>query len=108
MDDEIPQARTLALMVLLALWCSAWVYSIVFFVDAGLTGDGINRGLDRISGFLGWQGVAGMLAFAVWGVGLGFPKGSPIRKTSAVPLGMALALILLIIGFVIWGRFSRP
>ena len=95
-------------MVLLALWCAAWVYSVVFLMNTDPTGDGFTRGVNRITGFLGWQGVAGMLAFAVWGVGLGFPKGSGIRRTSAVPLGTALALILLIVGMVVWARFTHP
>lgn len=95
-------------MLTLALWLVAWGYSVVFVISADPTGDGFTRGLNRISGFLGWQGVAGMLAFAVWGVGLGFPKSSGIRRISAVPLGMALALILLIIGVVVWGGFTQP
>ncbi len=100
------QSRMFLLMVMFALWLAASTYSVVFLISVAPTGDGFARGLNRITGFLGWQGVAGMLAFAVWGVGLGFPKGSGIRRTSAVPLGMALALILLIVGFVIWGRFN--
>ena len=95
-------------MALLALWCAAWAYSIVFLINVEPIGDGFTRGLNRVSGCLGWQGVAGMLAFAVWGVGLGFPKRSGIRRISAVPLGMALALILLLIGFVVWARFTHP
>ena len=95
-------------MVMIALWLAASAYSVAFLINVEPTGDGFTRGLNRVSGFLGWQGVAGMLAFAVWGVGLGFPKGSGIRRISAVPLGMALALILLLIGLVIWARFTHP
>jgi hypothetical protein len=96
------------LMVMFALWLAASAYSVVFLISIEPSGDGFTRGMNRVSGFLGWQGVAGMLAFAVWGVGLGFPNGSGIRRTSAVPLGMALALILLLIGLVIWARFTHP
>lgn len=106
--DENSQSRMFLLMVMFALWLGASAYSVVFLIDTDPAGDGFTRGLNRITGFLGWQGVAGMLAFAVWGVGLGFPKGSGIRRTSAVPLGIALALILLIIGIVIWARFTHP
>lgn len=94
------ERRLWLLMVLLALWLAAYGYSVIFVLSTQVEGSGFTRGLGRISGFLGWQGVAGTLAFASWGVGRGFPRRTGIRRISAVPLGMALAVIFLILGAV--------
>ncbi len=87
------------LMVLLALWVAAWGYSI-FFLTLSPDKDG---GITRSVGFLGWQGVAGILAFGCWGIGWSFPKGSGIRRVSAVPLVMALALLVVGLGMAMFG-----
>lgn len=108
MSQEKDQIRLFLLMAMLALWLVAWGYSLVFLALTQPTGDGFTRGMNRITGFLGWQGVAGMLAIAVWGVGRGFPKGSGVRKVSIFPLGMVLVLLLAIAGLVLWGRFAVP
>lgn len=100
-------ARTFMLMVLLAFWAAAWGYSLVPLLSAG-AGDDQTGGLVRLGGFLGWQGIAGMFALALWGLGRGFPKRSGVRRISLVPLGMALALLLALIGTVIWARFGHP
>lgn len=102
MDEQTNQATLLILMAILALWAAAWGYSFVFAVSSVAQGDGFTRGLNRITGFLGWQGVAGMLAFACWGVGRGFPAKSGVRRMSAVPLSLALVLIVLVLGMVFW------
>ncbi|MGB5560523.1 MAG: hypothetical protein WBN04_21215 [Paracoccaceae bacterium] len=107
MSDNPQDGKALALMVLLALWAAAWGYSLVpLFQDP--TGDGFTRGLNRLRGFLGWQGIAGMIALALWGIGRGFPRRSGIRRISGVPLGMAFALLLVLVGLVLWGRMSHP
>jgi len=95
-------------MAMLALWAAAWGYSFVFALSTVAQGDGFTRGLNRIAGFLGWQGVAGMFAFACWGVGRGFSIGSGIRRISAVPLGLALALVIVVLGVVFWSWLGHP
>ena len=107
MAEARDDARTFMLMVLLAFWAAAWGYSLVPLFSAG-TGDDQTGGLVRLRGFLGWQGIAGMFALALWGVGRGFPKRSGVRRISLVPLGMALALLLALIGTVIWARLGHP
>ncbi len=104
-EDEARAAerRTMVLMALMALWLAAYGYSIIHLITTAPIGSGFTRGLNRFTGFLGWQGVAGMLAFGCWGIGWSFPKGSGIRRASAVPLVLALALVLVIIGMVIFG-----
>ena len=46
-------------------------------------------GLSNVRMSLGWQAIAGLLAFAIWGVGWGLPKSNGIRRMSSVPLVMA-------------------
>jgi len=106
MDDEHNQTRLFLLVAVWALWLGAVIYSVVFLLTEPATGDGFTRGMNRITGFLGWQGVAGTLAVGVWGVGRGFAKGSGARRISAVPLWLALALVLSIVALVVWLRFN--
>ena len=99
MADENSETQTLMLMVLLALWLAAWAYSVVLLLSAWQAGPGPNR----MIGFFGWQGVAGILAFTCWGVGASFAKGSGIRQVSAVPLAMAFTLALVVTGMTLFG-----
>jgi len=101
MAGDKSETRKLLLMALLALWVAAFGYSIIFAATTPTSGDGFTRGMNRITGFLGWQGVAGTLAFACWGVGWSFERGLGIRRISTVPLGMALLVILAIIGWTV-------
>ena len=107
MTDPAGDGKRLILMVLLALWVAAWGLSVAQLFAAP-TGDGFTRGMNRMSGFLGWQGVAGMIALALWGVGRGLPKGSGARRISAVPLGMTLAVLAALVGVVLWARLNHP
>lgn len=107
MSENPQDGKSLGLMVLLALWVAAWGYSLVpLFAEP--TSDGFTRGMNRMAGFLGWQGVAGMIALALWGIGRGLPNGSGARRISGVPLGMALALLLVLVGMVLWAQLSHP
>ncbi len=91
------------LMALLALWLGAYIYSVVVLVAAGPEVEATLPYLKRDIGFLGWQGVAGIIAFGCWGVGWSFPKGTGIRRISGLPLGMALAMVLVISGMSVFG-----
>jgi len=108
MDEQKNQATLLLLMAMLALWVAAWGYSFVFVFFTDAQGDGFTRGLNRITGFLGWQGIAGMFAFACWGVGRGFPAKSGIRRISSLPLGLVLALGVVVLGMVFWSWLRHP
>lgn len=96
MAERIRQNRLFLLIALLAIWLLAFGYSIVFFIAVEPQGQNAGYGLTRWQGFLGWQGIAGTVSIAIWGVGRSFRHNPGIRHVSAVPLGMALALILLI------------
>jgi len=102
MADDKGDTRKLVLMALLALWLAAYGYSIIFALSAPAEGSGFTRGMNRIAGFSGWQGVAGILAFGCWGLGWSFARGSGIRRISVVPMWMALAVILAIVGWVVF------
>ena len=94
MAEDAHERRMWMMMALLALWLAVYGYSIMSLWNAGqMTG-----GASRFAAFLGWQGAAGILAFAVWGVGRGFPKRTGIRHISSAPLGLALAMALLVLG----------
>ncbi len=98
--DSKDDSRALLLMGLLVLWLAAYGYSVVVLVTtrplpAAVPGSG------PMVGFLGWQGIAGMVAFACWGVGRSFPRGSGIRRVAAVPIVMALALVLVMSGLAV-------
>ena len=105
MAESRDDTRKFIMMVLIALWAAAWGYSLVA-VFADPTGDGFSRGLNRVKGFLGWQGIAGMIALALWGVGREFDRNSGLRRISGVPLGMALALLLALGGAWLWVQVS--
>ncbi len=97
-------SRALLLMGLLALWLAAYGYSVVVLVTTQPVPAATIPEAKRMVGFLGWQGVAGMVAFACWGVGWSFPRGSGIRRVAAVPIVMALALVLVMAGLAVFGN----
>ncbi len=103
MAVEKQDSKTLLLMGLLALWLAVYGYSIIYYLTTGDKSSATLPGLSRVAGFMGWQGVAGMIAFGCWGIGWSFPKSSGIRRISAVPLGMALALVLAVLGMAVFG-----
>lgn len=98
--------RRLWVVILFALWFLAFGYAFVAFWITPPEGDGFTRGSNRVLSFLGWQGIAGMIAVALWGVGRGWPKGAPARRMTAVPLALALLLVAGIIGVIAWARFG--
>ena len=98
--EELLERRLLALMVLLALWLAAGIVSVMVL----LRSQPLGPGLSPMQGFLGWQGVAGMLGFGCWGIGMGFPRGSPVRRVAAIPLAVALALVLVMVLLWLPGR----
>ncbi|MEO0692488.1 MAG: hypothetical protein AAFY90_06405 [Pseudomonadota bacterium] len=98
--------RMLLLIGLGAVWVLAYGYSFAVFALTEPTGDGFVRGMNRVRVFFGWQGVAGMLAIAIWGLGRQWPKGSPARRISLVPIGLALLLIAGISGLILWTQVT--
>jgi hypothetical protein len=97
-------SRRFLLTLLFAVWAMAFAYSFHVFAIAAPSGDGFARGLNRVMQFLGWQGVAGVVAVAVFGVSRAWPKGSAVRRMGAVPLFLAGLLVAAILGTILWAR----
>ena len=82
------------LMLVLTAWVIAWALSVPAFNPDGQVGGRV---------FAGWQGMAGMLAVAAYGLGRSWPPGTSVRSVAAIPLIVA---ILVGIGMTaaLWGR----
>lgn len=104
--SEPDDTRRLLLTALFAIWVLAYGYSFVAFATTEPDGDGFTRGTNRIAQFLGWQGMAGLLAIAVFGVSRAWPQGSGVRRLATAPLLLALLLVAVIAGVIVWARFA--
>lgn len=89
-------------IALYAAWVMVFAYSFVAYARAPYEGAGFPDGLNKPAVFLGWQGIAAMLALAVFGVSRGWPKGCAERGLGWVPLGFALVLAALVGAFIVW------
>ena len=94
------------LTVLAAVWLMAFVYSFAGLVFIAPEGTGFLRGFNRVQSFLGWQGIAGVVAIGVFGVSRAWAQGTPVRRLGVVPLGLALLLVLGILAVIAWASFS--
>ncbi|HBS48712.1 MAG TPA: hypothetical protein DEA05_00795 [Rhodobacteraceae bacterium] len=99
-------SRPVLTRVLLALWGVTCLASLGYLFLVEPTGDGFTRGLNRITGFLGWQIVAGVLAVLTWWAGRGLPKRGALRWLSRLPGLWALLLVAAIAGLILWARLS--
>lgn len=87
----------LLLTVLFAAWAMA--FAVAFYAAA------VASDLEaRTVSFLGWQGVAGTLAIAVFGVSRNWPAGNAVRRLGLVPLAFAAFLAATIVAVVFWAR----
>lgn len=98
--------QRLLLTVLFTAWLIAFGYAFYAFATTLPGGGGFVRGMNRITSYLGWQGLAGMISIAVFSVGRGWPKGSAVRRMSATPILVAILHIVAIVGVILWARTS--
>ena len=89
------EARINLVLGLMALWMGAWLISLW----AWILREEPSQGISNLQTALGWQGIAGMIAFAIWAVGFGLPSENGVKRLSAVPLGMSA----FVCGLVIFG-----
>ena len=82
-----------AIWIVLTLWLGAMGLS-AFALTADPTGDGFTRGLNRLGGFVGWQGAGMILALVAWLAARVLPKGDPLRWLARVPGWWAVLLLL--------------
>ena len=99
MSDNRQETRAFLLMVVLAFWAAAFGYSVLFFTK----GVDVSAGLNQMTGFLGWQGVAAMFAFAGYGLGRSFENDSGIRRVSAVPCALAVLMFVVVVAMYVLG-----
>ena len=100
------ETRAFWMMVLGTAWVLAWAGSFSVFAWLEPTGDGFMRGMNRVMAFFGWQGIAAMLSFAVWGLGRNWPPRHSIRRLSLIPVGLALLLGLLVLVIVTGSQYE--
>lgn len=96
--------RRFVLTALYAAWVIVFGYAFVAYSQAPYEGAGFPDGLNKPAVYLGWQGVAGMIAVAVFGLGLAWPRGSGVRRIASVPLILALLHLALIGAVMVWAR----
>lgn len=99
--------KKLAWMVL-AFWALAYGGSLAIFGLVEPSGSGFTRGLNRVTGFFGWQIGAAFLAMIVWYLGRHFDKGTMWRWLCRVPLLLAAGLVLLVVGLILVANLNRP
>ena len=94
------------LMIWSTAWLLTWAGSFLAFWLVEPAGDGFVRGLNRVTTFLGWQGIAAMFSIPVYRVSRGWPKGSAPRRIGLVPIIAAGVLLLAILTLIAWARFT--
>ena len=77
MTRDPSDGRRLALTASFAAWLMAFVHAFFAGFDSGF----------RL--YAGWQGIAAVLAVAVFGIGRAWPSGSAVRRMAAFPLVVA-------------------
>jgi hypothetical protein len=92
---------------IVAFWTALFVLSFVVAFLLEPTGDGFTRGLNRISAFLVWQGIAVAVAVPAWLTGRG-GVGSGTRWLSRMPAIVHSLIVLLVIGLILAVRFTQP
>jgi len=90
--------------VLYAAWVIVFAYAFVAYNNAPHEGAGFPDGLYKPVVFLGWQGIAGVLAFAVFGVSRVWPRGASARTLGNIPLIIAALVAASVVGFVVWAE----
>lgn len=99
------QNRNTLFWAILAIWALAYAASLWALFVLEPSGDGFTRGLNRLSSFVGWQILAATLALIVWLLARPWASGL-IRWIARLPGLLAIALIGLIVGVIIWAQFK--
>ena len=105
-DDDRTTKRVLA--ALLLAWVGVFAYAFWQFHATQPTGDGFVRGLNRVTGFLGWQALAAAIAVAAFVKGRRLPHGDTLRAVSMLPLILLVLGLLGIVGVVLWAILAHP
>lgn len=87
------------------LWLGIYTWSFSPFILTEPTGDGFTRGMNRVTTFLGWQLLAGLVALGIWRGGRIFERSSAGRWIARLPILLFSLLVLAIAAFFIYGIF---
>lgn len=96
------------LIGLLVLWAATYLASFIVPALSEATGDGFTRGLNRVTIFFGWQIAAGMMALIVWMLGRSEEVSTSMRWLSRLPGFLAAALLIFIVGVILWAALQKP
>lgn len=97
--------RKQTLIVLLLIWATLWVASLLVPAALSPTGDGFTRGMNRVSAFFGLQFAAGIIGLAIFSFR---PDAGPLRWLSVLPAGLAGGLIAGVVGLILWAWLMHP
>lgn len=91
-------------------WVAAIILSFVHPRFIAPTGDSFTRGLNRLGAVMGWQALALFLAFilAIIVIGIVKPRTWLLRIAGFGPIIISGAAVLLVVGSLLWARFSKP
>jgi hypothetical protein len=92
----------------LALWVLVFAGSFVVPWLTPASGDGFTRGLNRITGFFGWQLAAGVVAVVVWVLGSRFGRKSAARRISRLPAAAFGLLVVAVLAVILAANFRNP
>jgi len=102
-------SRRLLVLLSFLVWLAVFAISILGPMNTEATGDGVTRGLNRISAFLGWQLLATIIAIAVFCIGLRKPPLQPLaRWASRLPIMLQGVLVLFFVGLIAYLNLSKP
>lgn len=94
------------LVALLLVWAVAYIASFALPATMAPTGDGFTRGLNRVGTFFGWQIGACLLAVLIWMVGRSAALSRRMIWVTRLPAILAGALIVFVIGVILWANFG--
>ncbi len=92
---------------LLGVWLAVYVWSVLVMQTTPAEGDGFTRGMNRITSFLAWQGVAAVLGLLIWRLGQSFAPATAGRWLSRVPTLLAGLLVVAILGLIAFAGFDH-
>jgi hypothetical protein len=100
--SERRESPLFLLTLLYSLWLLSFVYSFVRFFTIEPVVIDSEASMERIMAFLGWQGIALVLAVAVWAMGRRWSRRSSVRRLTLLPIGLAFLLSGALFGAVLW------
>ena len=101
-DSGEVRVQTTRIQVLLGLWSGLQIASILWRNLTVPTGDGFTRGMNRLSGILGFQGVAAILALSLFVLARRSGLAQTWRIIATVPFALTTLSILGLVGVILW------